>query len=445
MRQQLYNFLNLHNGEEDKKVVYENIRSNISFRGSNLWILMCAVVIASIGLNVNSTAVVIGAMLISPLMGPIVGAGFALGTYDFELLKKSGKNLLIATFASLFVAAAYFYISPFKETQSELLSRTSPTIYDVLIAFFGGMAGIIALTRVEKGNPIPGVAIATALMPPLCTAGFAISIGNFRYFLGAFYLYTINCFFICIATFMIIKYLRYRPVEFPNEVLAKRIRYGITTLILVLIIPSTYLAYDLINERKFYQDVQNFVTEVFIKNGHGIIYNSTKFHTSPHTIELAFYNENSFTQEEVDSLNSILNRYHLENTKLIIKSKEETKEPLDQNILTPLQEKEIEINALTQKIQNMKNPQENFLRELYILFPEISQASWGMQNMLIGKDSTHQIGTLIYTTSPNYNKEQSDKLKKWVKQRLHQDSVIIVPMITIPPIQKETKKSSKRK
>ncbi len=140
-----------------------------------------------------------------------------------------------------------------------------------------------------------------------------------------------------------------------------------------------------------------------------------------------------------------MNRYHLENTKLIIKSKEETKEPLDQNILTPLQEKEIEINALTQKIQNMKNPQENFLRELYILFPEISQASWGMQNMLIGKDSTHQIGTLIYTTSPNNNEEQSDKLKKWVKQRLHQDSVIIVPMITIPPIQKETKKSSKRK
>ncbi len=183
MLRRIIGFINLHSGEEQKDKVLENVIANVSFRGSNLWILACAIIIASIGLNVNSTAVIIGAMLISPLMGPIVGAGFALGTYNFQLLKKSVKNLMIATGVSLVVSAGYFFISPFKEVQPELLSRTYPTIYDVLIAFFGGLVGVIAITRVEKGNPIPGVAIATALMPPLCTAGFGLATMNYSFFL----------------------------------------------------------------------------------------------------------------------------------------------------------------------------------------------------------------------------------------------------------------------
>jgi len=148
-------FFDLHNGEDKKETVLESVVSNISFRGANAWILACAIVIASIGLNVNSTAVIIAAMLISPLMGPIVGAGFALGTFDFALLQKSIKNLMIATGISLLVSFLYFSLSPFKEAQSELLARTSPNIYDVLIAFFGGLVGVIATTRVNKGNPIP--------------------------------------------------------------------------------------------------------------------------------------------------------------------------------------------------------------------------------------------------------------------------------------------------
>jgi uncharacterized hydrophobic protein (TIGR00271 family) len=137
MKKSILEFINLSSGEEDKKKVLENVFANTSFRGSNLWILACAIIVASVGLNVNSTAVIIGAMLISPLMGPIVGAGFALGTYDFELLKKSVKNLLVATIVSLIVSSAYFYLSPFKDVQSELLARTAPNIYDVIIAFFG--------------------------------------------------------------------------------------------------------------------------------------------------------------------------------------------------------------------------------------------------------------------------------------------------------------------
>ena len=186
------NILNLKEGEQERKIVLEDVYNNISFRGANLWILACAILIASIGLNVNSTAVIIGAMLISPLMGPIVGAGFSLAIYDFSLFKKSGKNLLIATIVSLLVSFIYFFISPFKDAQSEILARTTPTIYDVMIAFFGGVVGAISITRKEKGNPIPGVAIATALMPPLCTAGYGLATANFSFFAGAMYLYTIN-------------------------------------------------------------------------------------------------------------------------------------------------------------------------------------------------------------------------------------------------------------
>lgn len=251
---QIRDLITLHKGEEEKDKVMADVKENISFRNANLWILACAILIASVGLNMNSTAVIIGAMLISPLMGPITGAGFALGTYDFQLLKRAGKNLLIATIVSLLVSTIYFLISPFKETQSELLARTSPNIYDVLIAFFGGLTGAISLTRIDKGNPIPGVAIATALMPPLCTAGYGIAIGNLTYFIGAFYLYIINCFFICIATFFIIKYLKYPAVRTVNTVHDRHIRNGLTVLVIVMTVPSFYLAYTLYQQKKIHKN-----------------------------------------------------------------------------------------------------------------------------------------------------------------------------------------------
>src|SRR5690606_31561493 len=281
MSNKIFEFINLHNGEEDKQKVLENVFKNISFRGSNLWILACAIIIASTGLNVNSTAVIIGAMLISPLMGPIVGAGFALGTYNFELLNKSMRNLAVSTLVGLGVSAIYFYVSPFKDIQSELLARTSPTIYDVLIAFFGGVVGVIAITRVEKGNPIPGVAIATALMPPLCTAGYGIAIGNWYYFLGAFYLYSINCFFICIATFFIIKYLKYPSVAAPTVRRAKLIRFWISIIILIMINPSFYLAYNLYQQRTYNDNVNQFLDKEFNNKGYTIIYKKTNFNASP--------------------------------------------------------------------------------------------------------------------------------------------------------------------
>ena len=181
--------------KEDEQKIINSISNDVTFNGATLWVLIFAIFIASLGLNINSTAVIIGAMLISPLMGPITGMGLALGINDFKLLKLSFKNYFLAALISVVTATLYFLISPFNEMQSELLARTSPTLYDVLIAFCGGAAGIVAICTKGKGNVLPGVAIATALMPPLCTAGYGIATGHLFYFLSAFYLFFINTVF----------------------------------------------------------------------------------------------------------------------------------------------------------------------------------------------------------------------------------------------------------
>lgn len=429
MSNKFFDFINLQNGEEKRDKVLDNVKSSISFCGSNLWILACAIVIASVGLNVNSTAVIIGAMLISPLMGPIVGAGFALAIYDFNLLKKSGKNLLIATIVSLVIAAVYFFISPFKEAQSELLARTSPTIYDVLIALFGGLVGVIALTRVEKGNPIPGVAIATALMPPLCTAGYGLAIGNFTYFFGAFYLYSINCFFICISTFLIIKYLNYKPVTTLKTKQEKLIRYGITSLILIMIIPSFYLAYNLLQKNNYSKKVEQYISKEFSNNGYTMIYKKTIFSTIPKKIELAFLTK-KFTPEEIKLLNQKLLEYDITNTELEIK--QDTKD-LKGEILNELTnqdkiltEKDILINNLQKELEEYKIDNTETLKEIAILFPELKNVTMGKQIINQNTDSSKLITVMLYQSDSSDNKTDTEKIKRWLNQKLQETEIKLV-------------------
>lgn len=420
----IFNFINLHNGEERKDKVLENVIANISFRGSNLWILACAIIIASIGLNVNSTAVIIGAMLISPLMGPIVGAGFALGTYNFSLLKKSFKNLLIATFVSLTVSAIYFYVSPFKDVQSELLARTAPNIYDVLIAFFGGLVGVIAITRVEKGNPIPGVAIATALMPPLCTAGFGLATFNFSYFFGAFYLYTINCFFICIATFFVVKFLQY-PSSIIDNKYEKRIRYGISILIIVMIVPSFYLAYNLFNEKKFTKTAEQFVQKEFENNGYTVIYKKINYNASPRTIDLAFLNK-KFTDKEISSFNKMLNDNGLDNTKLNIRQNEtDIKSEILNEINkfdSNISEKDIAISKLRQQLDSYRVTDSTLSQEIRILYPKIGQISYGKIEQYAQTDSARLQFTLLYSGGDI----DSDQLSRWLQKRIQEKNIRII-------------------
>ena len=430
----LKNLLNLHQGEEKKEKVIEDILSNISFRGANLWVLACAILIASIGLNVNSTAVIIGAMLISPLMGPIVGAGFALATYDFDLLKKTGRSLLIATVVSLTVSFIYFYISPFKDVQSELLARTSPTIYDVLIAFVGGLVGAISLTREDKGNPIPGVAIATALMPPLCTAGFGLATGNISYFLGAFYLYSINCFFIGIATFLIIKYLKYTPKNTGNEALNKRLRVVITTLVVLIVTPSLYLAYSLLEEKKFHENVAHYITAEFENSGYTIIYKKIRYNTNPKSIELAFLDK-KFSDEELKTLQSNLKNFKLLNTELIVRQKESE---IDKEILSEinknkssLSSKDVMINQLKEELAQYKYNDPTFAKEIQVLFPNIERFYFGKLTDFSEKDNTSLTTVMLYTPKKETIKGKevakevdTQKLQQWLAEKFGDKKVI---------------------
>ena len=257
----LTRLFDLRQEKEDEEETIESLKKGVEFRGTTLWVLIFAIFLASLGLNTNSTAVIIGAMLVSPLMGPIMGFGLGLGIADFDLVKRSLRNYLTATLFSVVTATIYFLISPISEAQSELLARTSPTIYDVLIAFFGGLAGIVAGSTKSKGNVIPGVAIATALMPPLCTAGFGLATGNLSYFLGAFYLYFINTVFISLSTYIVVRVLKYPNKEFLDKKSAMVVRRYMMIIVTCTIIPSLYLTYRVLRNTVFDEQVRSFVNK----------------------------------------------------------------------------------------------------------------------------------------------------------------------------------------
>ena len=257
-----------------------SIRKNIYFKGPTVFILACAIIIASVGLNVNSIPVIIGAMLISPVMAPILGFGFSLGVQDMQLLKDSLRNFAVMVVISILASAIYFLLSPLNlEHPTELLARTNPTIYDVLIALFGGFAGILENSRKEKGTVLSGVAIATALMPPLCTVGYGISIGNLSYILGAFYLFMINSIFIALATFVAVKYLKYPVVQ---EVEGRRTRLtgrAVSVILLLIIVPSVLSAIRIVQESNFKIHASRIV-EDNKSIGRGFIYDYSVDNTS---------------------------------------------------------------------------------------------------------------------------------------------------------------------
>lgn len=416
---------NLHEGEDDKQKTLENVIKSINFKGANLWILACAILVASVGLNVNSTAVIIGAMLISPLMGPIIGAGFALGVYDFDLLKKSLRNLLIATIVSLLVSTLYFFLSPFKDAQSELLSRTTPNIYDILIAFFGGIVGVIAVTRVEKGNPIPGVAIATALMPPLCTAGYGLATANWAFFLGAFYLYCINCVFIGIATFLVIKFLKYPAKEQTDQKTQKKVRNSITFVILIMLLPSSYLAYSLYREQEFRKNTELFIDNEFTQKGYTIVYKKTTFNTFPKKVELAFLS-GRFEKEEIQKLNKKLNETVRGTIRLIVKQDSTDRLlALKGDIMNEINfsknltnAKDLKIAALEQQISKNTFDTKKILAESKALFPEISALSIANHSFRMSNDSTYNEMIVVVETKMNLKNGDKNKFSNWLKARL---------------------------
>lgn len=264
IRSFLREYMDLKKDKENELETVDSIRKGVEFKGANLWILIFAIFMASLGLNVNSTAVIIGAMLISPLMGPIMGVGLSVGLNDFELMKRSLKSFFITTAFSVVTATVFFLLAPIAGSQSELLARTSPTIYDVFIALFGGLAGVVALSTKEKGNVIPGVAIATALMPPLCTAGYGLASGNLIYFLGAFYLYFINSVFISLATFIGVRMMHFKRKEFVDKAREKTVRKSIIFIVIVTMCPAVYLTYGIIKSTFYEAAANRFVNEQLV-------------------------------------------------------------------------------------------------------------------------------------------------------------------------------------
>lgn len=317
----LHGRFDLREDSASQEDVMEEVRKGIEFRGTNLWVLVFAVFIASLGLNVNSTAVIIGAMLVSPLMGPIIGIGTALGINDFDLLKKAWNNFLLMVAVSLITSLIYFFISPISTAQSELLARTNPTTYDVLIAFFGGMAGMVAQTRKDKSmTVISGVAIATALMPPLCTAGYGLATGQLQFFVGALYLFVINAVFIALAAYLIVLILHYEKKTVLDPAAQKKNNRYIAIILIVVLVPSVLVASHIVRRTTFEDNVDRYVAQVFQFNKTMVVDYNKEYHYDKNIskVEIRLVGE-PLSQNVIDNAEAQMADFGLKKTELHIK------------------------------------------------------------------------------------------------------------------------------
>lgn len=296
--------------------IMTDVEDGLVFKGTNLWVLIFAILVASVGLNVNSTAVIIGAMLISPLMGPIVGIGFGAATVEISLIQRGLKNLLTAASLSLLVSALYFRFTPLTDAGSELLARTQPTTWDVAIALFGGAAGAIGFTRRERGNVVPGVAIATALMPPLCTAGYGLATAHWAYLFGALYLFFINCVFISLATFLVARILPLPQHQYASGPRGMWVRRGIWVVALLTAGPSVYLAVGIVRSTVFAHNAQQFVDEQLSLPGTYVV--TRRVEAGPRTINVLLAGQR-LTPAQLRAARNRLTHYRLKDTQLTVR------------------------------------------------------------------------------------------------------------------------------
>ncbi|RVT98422.1 TIGR00341 family protein [Mucilaginibacter limnophilus] len=415
----------------EEPVIIDAIKKNVDFKGANLWALIFAIFIASIGLNVNSTAVIIGAMLISPIMGPVMGIGLGIGINDLELVKKGGKNLLVATLFSILTSTIYFYITPLHEAQSELLARTSPSIWDVFIAFFGGLAGMVAASRNQRSNVIPGVAIATALMPPLCTTGFGLATGNWMYALGALYLYFINSVFIAIATFLMARYIKMHRKHFEDPGIEKKVTRYMVIVVLITIIPSVVMAYRIVDKSIFETNARKFVDERFHFQNTQVVSKSYKYGQNNKEIDLLLIG-NELSRQELDSLRLHLNDYKLQGVKLNIRQGLNAKQEIDfSQIKASILEDVFSRQQSTDTIKvNPAAPavaDSNVLAELKVLYPAIR--SFGINSMVLYTSSNGKADTLNVALADfrsAIRPADRAKLEEWLRVRYKTNIRLVV-------------------
>lgn len=432
------------NSDADPHTTIDTISKSVEFRGVNVWILVFAIVVASIGLNMNSTAVIIGAMLISPLMNPIMGLGLGVGISDNDLIRKSLKNLLIMVVVSLIASTTYFLLTPLSDAQSELLARTKPTIFDVLIALFGGLAGIVASSRKqEKVTVVSGVAIATALMPPLCTAGYGLGTGQFVYFFGAFYLFFINSFFIALATFIMTRYLKFPQKVYLDRAKEKRVRQAILFFSILVIIPSFFIGLSVIRETSFNNQAIKYVSAI----EHSAMFDDVQilnvkrsFTSKEQTITLSLIGT-PLTEDQIELLQKRLPEFGLEQTKLIIRHAGggsldiDTQATMLQHFLERKEEqlanRDSTISQLREQLASFetqaKITPEQLAREVQVLYPHVlsfSVAESEEINLKTQQKQTIPVVNSTWSVTPTALEQQ--QFSDWMKARLNTNTIKIV-------------------
>lgn len=425
----MLHYLNLEPELEDFGSIDATIRKDIVFKGTNLWILIFAIMVASVGLNMNSTAVIIGAMLISPLMGPIIGVGYSIATYNFPLLSKALKNFSFAIIASLVTSTLYFLLTPVSSAHSELLARTSPTIYDVLIAFFGGLAGVVALNSKQKGNVIPGVAIATALMPPLCTAGYGLATLQLKFLFGALYLFFINSVFIAFAALLVSQLLKFPITTIVDPYLRNRINRFITVIIVLTLIPSIYFGYKLVQKEKFILGANDYIKSISYYEGNYLL----RHEINPEKKSLVLvYGGGALSEAAKKRLISMAGNFGLG------KASVEVETALQMDELLKNREESEKMNTEVQRLQSMvqrykaqydaisKVPDvgNSLLREARTIFPELISCSYAETKIYTasvteGKD----VSVIVFGYTGNLNKDEQTKIHAWLVERLGRTNI----------------------
>ena len=414
------------------------IRKNVYFRGPTVFILACAIIIASVGLNVNSIPVIIGAMLISPVMGPIIGFGFSLGVQDRQLLKDSVRNFGVMVLISILASAVYFLLSPLKlDNPTELLARTNPTIYDVLIALFGGFAGILESSRKERGTVLSGVAIATALMPPLCTIGYGIAMLKLSYILGAFYLFVINSIFIALATFIGVKYLGYPPVAEETDKRSRLTGRAVVAVMLLIMVPSVFSAIDIVKDSDFRSRASRLVSDNKTI-GRGFIYDyDVNTNVNPPTVEIFLAGEQLDEDERV-KFYAHADRLGIDASQIILRDEASTS-------MERMSESEIikgiyahsdrQISALSDSITVLRGkldgyrskelPTEVIWKELSAQFPNVTRLVLTRGTSIADGNSSDEIIALI-SADPALDDNAVKIVSRWLRVRLNTESIRVI-------------------
>lgn len=432
----------------DQSEAEQEIRDGVSFKGTNIVILILAILIASLGLNTNSTAVIIGAMLISPLMGPIIGCGLGIGVHDFSLIQRSLRNLIMAAGFSVIASTLYFLISPVNEQHSELLARTSPTIYDVLIGFVGGAAGILAIASRNKGNVIPGVAIATALMPPLCTAGYGLATMQMKYFFGASYLFIINSIYIAFSTYIGVKLMKYHPVATVNPERTRRVMKWVYSLAVLTMLPAIYLTINMLKANKLKVEVDRFVAEECRFPATQVLSRKLYTDNGHRYLQLTLIGQTLPTDSLIMALEPRLRYYELNNVKLEILQGGVTADNRDEESTGSLRDfYQITQGTITRQ-QNAIDSLSNLVKEnieaqgisvriapeVRVLFPEvrdiaITRPVFAATAHMDDRAPTDTVALALVYMNTSFHKGQLERFREYLCARLDLPSIEI---ITVP-------------